>query len=108
MTSFRNLFSKGESMKLKFSAAVLAVAVAGFAQAQTETAPAERKARTEKLDVNGDGLISREEAAKAPRLVKQFDAIDTNKDGLLSREEFAAWRKSHGKSSKGESAQPGA
>lgn len=88
-------------MTSKFLAAALIAGVAGFAQAQTTPAPAERKARAEKIDANGDGLISREEAAKAPRLAKQFDAIDTNKDGLLSRDELAAWRKAHGKGEKG-------
>ena len=66
----------------------------------------QRKSRAEGLDTNKDGLISRDEAAKAPRLLKAFDAIDSNKDGLLSRDEMAAFRRAHQK--KGEVPQPGA
>ncbi len=43
-----------------------------------------------KLDKNGDGAISREEAAGHQRLLKHFDEIDTNKDGKLSMEELRA------------------
>ena len=43
-----------------------------------------------RLDKNGDGAISREEAQASPRLAKHFDEIDTNKDGLLSKEELQA------------------
>jgi Ca2+-binding EF-hand superfamily protein len=50
-----------------------------------------------KMDGNGDGKISREEAAKHPRLAKHFDQIDTNKDGVLSTDELQAFRAAHGK-----------
>jgi len=39
------------------------------------------------MDRDGDGLISREEAAGNPRLSEHFDSIDVNKDGKLSRDE---------------------
>lgn len=42
------------------------------------------------LDQNGDGTISREEAARNPRLAKDFDAIDSNKDGKLDKDELRA------------------
>lgn len=42
----------------------------------------------ESWDANEDGVVSREEAAKFPRLAKNFDALDTNKDGKLSKEEL--------------------
>jgi len=45
------------------------------------------------LDKDGDGKISREEAAAAPRLAQNFDKIDTNHDGFLTRDELAAARK---------------
>lgn len=45
-----------------------------------------------KLDKDGDGFISREEAAGHPMLAKQFDAIDTNRDGKLAKEELHAAR----------------
>ena len=44
------------------------------------------------LDVNGDGLVSREEWLKAdtdPQAIEHFNAIDTNKDGFLSQVEFS-------------------
>lgn len=44
----------------------------------------------DRLDKNGDGKISREEAAAFPRLAQQFDQIDANRDGSLDREEMAA------------------
>lgn len=52
----------------------------------------ERLARQafEQADRNGDGQLSREEAAALPGLRERFDRIDTNRDGLLSREEFSA------------------
>jgi Ca2+-binding EF-hand superfamily protein len=50
------------------------------------------------MDANGDGVISKDEAAKYPRLAAAFDQIDTNKDGKLSADELAAWRKQAGAS----------
>ena len=46
--------------------------------------------RLQKADTNGDGLISRAEAAALPRLAKHFDEIDTNKDGQVSADEMRA------------------
>jgi outer membrane protein assembly factor BamB len=43
-------------------------------------------------DTNGDGFISREEAAKTP-FKDFFDNLDTNKDGKLSREEYEVIRR---------------
>jgi len=45
-----------------------------------------------RVDANGDGLISRDEAKAVPWLSQNFDAIDANKDGSLSRDEIHAWR----------------
>ncbi|MGB5822085.1 MAG: EF-hand domain-containing protein [Saonia sp.] len=51
----------------------------------------------ERLDASEDGLLEKEELAKArnsEKLLKNFDTIDTDKDGMLSLEEFKAIRKS--------------
>jgi hypothetical protein len=48
-----------------------------------------------KMDTNGDGMLSRDEAASRPRLSQHFDKIDANKDGQLSREEMQAFHKEH-------------
>jgi Ca2+-binding EF-hand superfamily protein len=42
------------------------------------------------LDKNGDGVISRDEAAARPKLAKMFEKLDTNKDGVLSKDEMKA------------------
>ena len=41
-------------------------------------------------DKDGDGSLSKDEAAAMPMLSKHFDEIDTNKDGVVSREEIEA------------------
>jgi hypothetical protein len=51
--------------------------------------------RVRAADTNGDGLISRAEAAALPRLAEHFDAIDTNRDGQLSRDEMRAFRQAN-------------
>jgi hypothetical protein len=42
------------------------------------------------LDKDGDGSLSRAEAAANPELARQFDAADKNGDGKLSRMEYLA------------------
>jgi Ca2+-binding EF-hand superfamily protein len=41
-----------------------------------------------RLDKNGDGVISRDEAVVNEKLSKHFDAIDGDKDGMLTKEEL--------------------
>lgn len=79
------------------SLAILGAAVAVIATgAVAQDAPTMGK-RAEhffnKLDTNGDGVLSRSEVAGRPMLSKHFDDIDTNKDGVLSRDELGAARK---------------
>jgi Ca2+-binding EF-hand superfamily protein len=45
-----------------------------------------------KLDTDGDGKLSRQEVANAPRLAQHFDELDTNKDGFLTPDELQAGR----------------
>lgn len=85
----------------KSSLLVLAVACAAFsAGAFAQTAPTTAPAATPapgarhamKVDTDGDGVVTREEAASFPRLASSFDQIDTNKDGKLGADEMQAWR----------------
>jgi hypothetical protein len=78
------------------SAALLASASTVFAAASDGSAPSRS---SHALDQNGDGLISREEAAAHPRLGQSFDRLDANQDGVLSREELRAGHRSghHGR-----------
>jgi hypothetical protein len=71
-------------------ALLLSTGAAGLAMAADVPPPAGAPPRA-KLDTNGDGVIDRAEAAKAPRLAAQFDTLDKNKDGKLSRDELPRW-----------------
>lgn len=83
---------------------VLLVTAASFAliaQAQTSTttttpatAPTAKEtisaaqAAFQRADVNKDGKLSREEAARLPAIAAKFTELDTDKDGSLSLTEF--------------------
>ena len=47
------------------------------------------EARFNKADANGDGKLSKSEAAAMPRVAKNFDAIDADHDGFVSKAEIA-------------------
>jgi Ca2+-binding EF-hand superfamily protein len=77
-------------MSVRFlMAAVLVAATFGAQAASTDASP---KPGFAQLDKNGDGSISRDEAANHARLSQNFDRIDINKDGALSQEELRAAR----------------
>ena len=70
-------------------------ASAAFAQTPAEHPKGERAhkmhERLKAADKDGDGKISRAEAAALPRIAKHFDEIDANKDGFITREELKAF-----------------
>jgi Ca2+-binding EF-hand superfamily protein len=49
-----------------------------------------RAERLKAADANGDGMISRSEAAALPMIERHFNVIDTNADGQVTREELRA------------------
>lgn len=71
---------------LALGLAIAGTATLTFAQATQPAAgnPAPRHAR---IDANGDGVIDRSEAAKAPKFAEQFDKLDANKDGRITADE---------------------
>lgn len=88
------LFSGGLLLTATIAASLAMTAMSPEASAQTPSAQHANKAFA-KLDTNGDGMISRSEAAVKPKLAAHFDQIDTNKDGLISVDELAAARQKH-------------
>ncbi|ALN81717.1 EF-hand domain-containing protein [Lysobacter antibioticus] len=69
-----------------YAALFAAVALAGTATASPPDGTATPRAHL-KIDANQDGAISREEAAKHPRLAEKFDSLDKNRDGKLDASE---------------------
>ena len=64
-------------------------------QAQEEPNFSKMRKRFEKIDKNGDGLISKSEMIEAhrDRIDKLFLKFDKNSDGKLSRKELSAVKK---------------
>jgi hypothetical protein len=53
--------------------------------------------RLKAADTNGDGMLSKTEAASLPRIAANFDAIDANHDGQVTLDELHAFMKArHG------------
>lgn len=69
------------------SLAVAAALASTFAIAQT-AAPRTHAA----LDANGDGAVTKAEAANFPKLAERFDQLDKNKDGKLAGDELPMHR----------------
>ncbi len=72
---------------------IATLATGVFAQpttAEANASPSASPTQRQKMDKDGDGRISRAEAANRPKMAQYFDQIDTNKDGYLSRDELKA------------------
>ena len=97
------MFTTTRSIRQTVLAGLTAVALSAAlpAVAQTAAPPAESKPAASakdkaamelafsRADVNGDGKLSKEEAARMPAIAAKFDELDISKDGSLSMEEFA-------------------
>lgn len=68
--------------------AVAAASTSALALAQTAAPGAHPRP-----DANGDGVVTKAEAAQFPRLAGQFDQLDRNKDGKLAADELPMRRK---------------
>jgi Ca2+-binding EF-hand superfamily protein len=89
-------------MKTVLALTALALASAAtLSIASPEGGKADRGAamheRLKAADTNGDGMISRAEAAALPRINQRFDQIDANKDGQVTAEELHAFHAAHAK-----------
>lgn len=51
----------------------------------------------EELDANGDGALSKDEAAVDPALAQAFETLDKDADGKLSPAEYAAYNMAGGR-----------
>jgi Ca2+-binding EF-hand superfamily protein len=64
-----------------------------MAQMAAPAKPVEMSAKVQeafaRADKNGDGKLSKEEAAAMPAILELFDKADADKDGFLSKAEFA-------------------
>ncbi|MFT4178716.1 MAG: EF-hand domain-containing protein [Thermomonas sp.] len=78
------------NMRNTLSIAVLALLASAATTAQTAPAKA-------KIDANGDGVITKAEAAAFPKLAQRFDQLDVNKDGKLSADERRAMHPRNGR-----------
>ena len=76
-------------LPLLLASAVAAIAGAAIAapQAQPSDARPQEHSRHARIDVNGDGVIDRTEAAANPRLAAKFDELDKNRDGKIDASE---------------------
>ena len=74
---------------------ILTLAVAAALASTVAIAQTAAPKAPPKIDANGDGVISKTEAAAYPRLAARFDQLDANKDGKLSADERPAHGRGH-------------
>ncbi len=76
------------------AAALPLAALAQQAQPGQPAQPAQQPASSTpeiafmRADANGDGKLSKAEAARLPAVAAKFDALDKDKDGMLSMGEY--------------------
>ena len=76
------------------AAALPLAALAQQAQPGQPAQPAQQPASSTpeiafmRADANGDGKLSKAEAARLPAVATKFDALDKDKDGMLSMGEY--------------------
>jgi Ca2+-binding EF-hand superfamily protein len=70
----------------------LGLSASAFAQdAKPMAAPSDAaQAAFKRADANGDGKLSKEEAARLPGIAEKFDALDKEGKGFLTMADFAA------------------
>jgi hypothetical protein len=76
---------------MRFVLVVTCLTMTVLAQACVSTAEPPAADRT-RVDANGDGIVTREEAQVYPRLATHFDAADTDRNGRLEGAEVEAGR----------------
>src|SRR4051812_43403502 len=92
-TTARNTVKRAAPKKDKGSSSTGSSAPADKSSAAT----GERDKAFKALDLDGDGAISKAEAAGNAEIVTRFDRADKNRDGKLSRAEFDSLEKSKSK-----------
>lgn len=79
---------------MRFALLISTLLVVVPAHAQDKGDPLERGSGNQAfraLDKNGDGFVTRQEAAADAELAKEFGNADTNRDGRLSEAEFVKY-----------------
>ncbi|NJR72208.1 MAG: hypothetical protein HC782_03925 [Gammaproteobacteria bacterium] len=75
-----------------FTISLIALSTVFVSATYAAPSSGEMKAKLEKIDVNSDGKVSRDEAAKYKGVAKHFDNVDANNDGYLTKDEMKAQR----------------
>jgi hypothetical protein len=79
---------------LRSTAVTLSVAFLSLAAAAQQPAQPGASSTPEiafmRADTNGDGKLTKAEAARLPAVSQKFDALDKDKDGALSMSEYMA------------------
>jgi hypothetical protein len=85
-----------QSLRSTFIALTIALPLAAVAQQPAPPPGGQAPASSTpeiafmRADANGDGKLSKAEAARLPGVSSKFDALDKDKDGALSMSEYMA------------------